>query len=112
MQRPRNPCPNCDSEQPFPLRQRPPRVSVLTPDEIDKEVIEVYIACTVCPFFQSVRLSTRRWEELRQMEARLDAWGKRQERRSGQRSAQCIRQLGEVREAMRIEEAKLPNDSQ
>lgn len=100
MPRPVLSCPMCNSDQPFPLRQRLHRNSNV--------VIEVFISCTICPYQRTVRLSTKRLEALRVDKHRAEIARKRRIERYGSPSASINGAIKQYIDEIRIEEAKLP----
>jgi hypothetical protein len=96
----RQACPFCETSQAFPLRHRQHHESA--------EVIEVYIHCTMCPFQKTLRLSTKRLEELRHTAERVKAWGDAQEKRYGVRFEGNRQSLARINAMIAIETIKLP----
>lgn len=89
------PCPGCESIQPFTLRTRP----------TDKQgVIEVFISCKTCPWEQTVRESTPKLEELLRKQAMLNRRIQDQRDRHGVESMMSYRQRRQLRDAIVNEE--------
>jgi hypothetical protein len=88
MRRDREPCPDCEAPQAFPLRHRF--------IEGRPGVIEVYIACTVCLFEQELRISTPEIERLRGKKAQLEGHASMQERKHGVVNSITARQIEQV----------------
>jgi hypothetical protein len=93
-------CPYCGSQQPFPLRQRP--------HPARKDVIEVYISCTRCPYEYTIRASTKRMESLLKRESILLAQRLRQTGRHGNATGINSRAIERVKKLIE-EEAKVLN---
>lgn len=86
MRREKRECPGCSSMQSFPVRNR----------RIDSTRIEVFIACSVCPWNQVIRISTAEIEKLRERERKLGAESRSQMARRGCISASLDLHLNEV----------------
>lgn len=55
VKHPLAPCPRCETHQPFPRRKRKTKV---------KDVFEVYLSCTVCPYEEVIEYVTPKLERV------------------------------------------------
>ena len=88
-------CPLCETEQRFNLRFR----------GVDDGLIEVYVACRVCPFEQVLRISTAKIEKIRRAIGRLEAQAATQIARYGQVNTTTARAVARMQQLLREEEA-------
>lgn len=80
-------CPGCESEQTFARRTRHYKSTPLG------NVLEVFIACTNCPWSQSLGYSTTELERVRKIERRLAARSRVQIAKHGAASSSVERML-------------------